>query len=170
MKRVAIIAIAAILGLIGGYQVVEACCGAYYPPSIDELSCEPGELWPPNHKYRDIMVTASVSPDPRDPSNPSVDWQVVSITSNQPDNAVGLGDGDTTNDCYVEVAYTTDPDTGQQFGLCKARAERCGETAELFGLGRTYTIVVRAWARGPFQTLMAERACEVVVPHDRGQS
>ncbi len=172
MKRLAmVIGAAAVLAFLGSYHVaeVEACCGAYYPPTINELSCDPDQLWPPNHKYRDIMVTANVTADPRDPSNPPVDWQVVSVSSNQPDNATGVGDGNTTNDCYVQTAYTTDPVSGQGFGMVRARAERCGNTAAQYGMGRTYTIVVRAWARGLFQTFVAERSCQVYVPHDRGR-
>lgn len=169
MKRALLITVLSVLGFLGSYQVAEACCGALYPPVIDDLTCEPGELWPPNHKYRDILVKATVTKDPRDPYNYSVDWSVVNIVSNQPDDAEGVGDGETTNDCYVETAFTTDPDTGEGLGICRARAERCGVTAAQYGLGRTYTIVVRAWARGPFQTLVSERSCEVVVPHDRGK-
>lgn len=168
MKRALIIAIAAVLGFFAAGEAVEACCGALYPPVITDLTCAPDMLWPPNHKYRDIMVTANVAKDSRDPYNYSVDWEVVSIGSNQPDNAPGSGDGNTTRDCYVEVGYTTDPDTGAGYGVCRARAERCGVTAAEFGVGRTYTVVVRAYARGAVQTLVSEQSCEVYVPHDRG--
>lgn len=168
MRRIIVIAAVAALGLLGAYDTAEACCGAYYEPVIENLSCDPGELWPPNHKYSDIMVTADVSPNPSEPfPNVTADWKVVSITSDQPDNAEGVGDGDTTNDCYVEVAYTNDPDTGDGYGIVRARAERCGETAEVLGRGRTYTILVQGWARGSAVTQTATASCEVYVPHDR---
>lgn len=166
MKKIIVIAIAAALGLLAAGEPAEACCGALLPPVIDNLKCSPDLLWPPNHKYRDIMVTADVTKDPNDPYDYEVDWAVVDMVSNQPDNAPGVGDGNTTRDCYVEVGYTTDPDTGKGYGVCRARAERCGDTAAQFGVGRTYTVVVRAWARGSEQTLVSERSCEVYVPHD----
>ncbi len=166
MKKVIIIAIAGVLGLVAASEPADACCGALYPPVIEELTCSPDLLWPPNHKYRDITVEATVVKDPRDPYAYAVDWEVVNIGSNQPDNAPGVGDGNTTRDCFVEVGFTTDPDTGKGYGVCRARAERCGDTAAQFGVGRTYTIVVRAYARGSEQTLVSERSCEVYVPHD----
>ncbi len=170
MKRIAfLIAIAIALGFVGVYYATEAeaCCGAYYDPVIQNLNCEPGELWPPNHKYRNIMVTADVSRDPSDRSDVTADWKVMTVTSDQPDDGDGIGDGETTNDCYVEVAYSNDPEIGG-YGMVKARAERCGETAAFLGRGRTYTIVVQAWARGRYVTRTATASCEVYVPHDKG--
>ncbi len=168
-RAILIIGIVTVAAFLGAdyFTEAEACCGAYFPPTINQLTCSPDTLWPPNHKMRSIRVTADVTADPRDPSTPPVDWQVVSVTSNQPDDAEGVGDGETTGDCFVQTPYTTDPN-GQGFGMVRARAERCGNTAAQFGLGRTYTIVVRAWARGRFQTLVSERSCEVLVPHNQG--
>jgi predicted extracellular nuclease len=88
------------------------------PPQFDTLSATPNLLWPPNHKYVDVAVTAVVS-DNFDP-NPSV--SLLGIRVNEPDN--GKGDGNTTNDVVI-VDDTT----------FKLRAERSGQ-----GSGRTYTL------------------------------
>lgn len=167
MKRAIIIAIVGALGFLAAGEPAEACCGPYYPPVISELTCSPDTLWPPNHKYRDIVVEATVTPDSRENPGTTADWEVVSITSDQPDDSEGVGDGETRRDCFVEVAYTTDPDTGKGYGMCRARAERCGVTAAAIGVGRTYTVVVRATSRYQGRTTVAERSCEVYVPHDR---
>jgi hypothetical protein len=83
-------------------------------------------LWPPNHKLVPITATVSVS----DRCAPSIAVQLVSITSNEPDN--GSGDGDTAGD--IQGASPGAFDTS--FAL---RAERSGN-----GSGRVYTIIYRA--------------------------
>jgi predicted extracellular nuclease len=102
--------------------VAEICADAS-PPSLT-VSVSPSVLWPPNHKYRDVTATVTVS-DSVDPS-PSV--VLVSATSNEPDNAPGGADGNTVND-VLRVDDT-------HFRL---RAERNEN-----GAGRTYTITYRA--------------------------
>lgn len=83
-------------------------------------------LWPANHKLVPITATVTVS----DRCDSSVVLQLVSVSSNEPDN--GSGDGDTAGD-ITGVSLGT-ADTG--FAL---RAERSGN-----GAGRVYTIVFRA--------------------------
>jgi len=103
--------------------LVAQFCADASPPSLS-VSASPSVLWPPNHKYVTVNATIDTS-DSGDPS-PSVD--LVSITSNEPDNAPGGGDGNTTNDVVI-----VDQDT------FRLRAERNGN-----GTGRIYTITSRA--------------------------
>jgi hypothetical protein len=89
-------------------------------PTFDELSVSPDMLWPPNHKYVDVTATVMVS-DNFD-TNPTV--TLVSVTSNEPDNAPGMDDGNTTNDIVIVDDFNF-----------KLRAERSDT-----GTGRLYTI------------------------------
>lgn len=82
-------------------------------------------LWPPDHRLVPIAARVSVA----DRCDPLVSFQLVSITSNEPDN--GLGDGDTPGDIQGAEPGTADT----RFSL---RAERSG-----LGSGRVYTIVYR---------------------------
>lgn len=94
------------------------CTDATAPSATVEVT--PDMLWPPNHKYRTVEATVTASDD-RDPA-PTV--TLVSVTSNEPDDAPGGADGNTTNDIVI-----VDDDT------FRLRAER-SET----GTGRVYTI------------------------------
>jgi hypothetical protein len=95
------------------------------PPTITSVVANPKEIiWPPNHKLIPITIVVTDS-DLVDP-NPHVN--IVSITSDQPDNCF-CGDGDTSGD---EV-FTTDGNMNIQL-----RAERTG------GIDRHYTITVAA--------------------------
>jgi predicted extracellular nuclease len=86
------------------------------------VSVSPNMLWPPNHKYVTVQATVTA----RDNYDPSPTVELVSVTSNEPDD--GLGDGDTADDIVI-----TDSDTFQ------LRAERSGT-----GTGRVYTVTYRA--------------------------
>jgi uncharacterized protein len=92
-------------------------------PALD-VSVTPDRLWPPNHMHVTVEATA-VAEDNFDPT-PQV--ELVSVTSNEPDNAPGAGDGNTTRDVVV-----VDDDT------FRLRAER-----DENGTGRTYTVTYRA--------------------------
>ena len=92
------------------------------------LQLTPSELWPPNHKMVDITATV-VAEDLCDP-HPSI--VLTSIVSDEPDDAVGNGDGNTIGD--IQQAAIGVPDF--HFRL---RAERAGS-----GDGRVYTVTYTA--------------------------
>ena len=112
------------------------------PPSIDAISASPDMIWPPNHKM--VPVTISVSVFDNCDTNPTS--QIISITSNEPEN--GLGDGDTAPDWEITGDLTA-----------SLRAERAGK-----GSGRVYTITVRCTDHAGNS---ADREVTVTVPHDQ---
>jgi len=85
-----------------------------------EASVTPESLWPPNHKYRTVEATV-VAEDDWD-SDPEV--ELVSVTSNEADDAPGGSDGNTSDDAVI-----VDDDTA------RLRAER-----DENGSGRVYTL------------------------------
>ncbi len=121
-------------------QVADLCVDAT-PPTITG-TVTPNVLWPPNHKYVTVSSTVTVT----DNADPNPTLTLVSVTSDEPDDATG--DGHTINDVVI-IDDTT-------FNL---RAERRGN-----GDGRIYLI-----------TYMASDACgntatastPVYVPHDK---
>jgi len=102
-------------------------------------------LWPPNHKMVEVCADI-VATDNCDP-NPVV--KLVSITSSEPDNAIG--DGNTVGDIQ-------DADLGTRDTCFDLRSERAG-----VGDGRTYTIVYSA---EDFSHNIAYNTTTVCVPHD----
>jgi len=113
------------------------------PPEI-MISVDPDDLWPPNHKYIEVIAVVTV----QDACDPSPTMAFVSITSNEPDNARGIGDGNTVDDILIIDDFT--------FML---RAERGGN-----GSGRTYTITYEATdASGN----TAQASATVTVKHNR---
>ena len=112
------------------------------------VSVKPAVLWPANHKM--VRITASIQVS--DPCDDSPTVELVSITSNEPDN--GTGDGNTKND--IKGAKIGKKD--RKFSL---RAERTGKES-----GRIYTIHYRATdASGN----VANSTAEVIVSHDKGK-
>jgi streptogramin lyase len=93
------------------------------PPDLT-VSMAPDLLWPPNHKYFNVQATVVATDDSG--IDPTV--ELVSATSNEPDNMPGEADGNTTNDVVKVDDYT--------FQLRAERNER--------GTGRIYTITYRA--------------------------
>jgi predicted extracellular nuclease len=89
-----------------------------------EVSVMPDELWPPNHKYRTVEATVTAADD----KDPAVTIDLVSVVSNEPDDAPGKHDGNTKNDVVI-----VDDDT------FRLRAERSS-----LGTGRVYTVTYRA--------------------------
>jgi predicted extracellular nuclease len=95
--------------------VIVGVCETTAP--VVEVTATPDTLWPPDHRYRDVTASVSVTD-----ADPSADVELVSVTSNEPDN--GEEDGDTINDVVIVDDFHF-----------KLRAERSG-----VGTGRIYTI------------------------------
>ncbi|CAL94101.1 ExeM/NucH family extracellular endonuclease [Azoarcus olearius] len=113
-------------------------------PPLLQLSATPPVLWPANHGYVDVKVSATVS-DNRDPA-PQV--KLLSVRSSEPDQ--GTGDGDTANDIVVLDPY--------RFRL---RAERAGH-----GSGRIYTLTYEA---RDYAGNTRTATTTVTVPHSAAQ-
>ena len=115
------------------------------PPTIT-VQLTPAELWPPNHKMADVTATV-VAQDLCDP-HPSI--VLTSIVSDEPDDALGNGDGNTTDDIQQAAIGTSD------FNF-RLRAERAGS-----GDGRVYTVTYTATDACGLSTAAA---ANVLVPH-----
>ena len=96
--------------------VIVGVCETTAP--VVEVTATPNTLWPPDHKYRDVRASVSVTD-----ADPNADVELVSVTSNEPDN--GEDDGNTVNDIVIVDDFHF-----------KLRAERSG-----VGTGRVYTII-----------------------------
>jgi hypothetical protein len=118
------------------------------PPDIS-VTVSPDMLWPPNHKMVDIVATVTVS----DICDAAPTVVLTSVTSDEPDNAKGNGDGNTVDDIQGTEIGTED----YEFQL---RAERAGK-----GDGRVYTIT---YAVTDASGNSANASATVAVPHDMG--
>ena len=94
--------------------------------SAPNLSCaaSPQVLWPPNHQ----LVPITVAVDVDDASSGSAGFTLMAVTSSEPDDALGDGDGTTTGDIQGFDVGSADP-------AGSLRAERAGT-----GPGRIYTL------------------------------
>ncbi len=129
------------VGVDNFHLIADACDNDTVGPELT-IALSRDVLWPPNHKL--VEVCAEVSAVDNCDADPVI--ELVSVTSNEPDN--GTGDGDTTGD--IEILA----------GNCfKLRSERAGN-----GDGRKYTITYKATDASGNETLA--EAC-VIVPHDR---
>jgi hypothetical protein len=117
------------------------------PPEISS-SLDPIELWPPNHRMVDVNATV-VATDIC--SIPMV--TLFSVESDEPDNAQGAGDGNTTNDIQEAEVGTEDYEY-------KLRAERNGS-----GDGRDYIAIYKATDPSGNETAASSISH---VPHDKG--
>lgn len=119
-------------------------------PPIITVSA-PIDLWPPNHKYVTVNIEQCITAVTDDCAGSiSVsDVEITSVSSDEPDDVLGNGDGNTVND----IVIASD---------CKSvqlRAERQGA-----GNGRVYTInVMVSDPSGNIGTAV----CKVTVPHSR---
>ena len=90
---------------------------------------DPISLWPPNHKYRAVTMSQMVqSASDAEDGNLTNSVVIEKVTSDEPDNAPGGGDGNTSNDIVIA-------------GYCKSvqlRSER-DETKN----GRVYSVTLR---------------------------
>jgi hypothetical protein len=112
------------------------------PPDCRGAQASPGQLWPPNHGFRDVAITGVTDPD-GDP----VGVSVVGVWADEPVDVQGGGDGNTCPDA--------------ELAPLRVRAERQGG-----GNGRVYHIRFRAEdGRGG----TCEGTVRVCVPHDQGQ-
>jgi len=121
------------------------------PPQAT-ISVSPSVLWPPNHRMVDIVVvvTSSDACTPLSGKEPTI--VLMSVSSNEPDDANGVGDGNTTNDIQGADLGTAD------YSLA-LRAERDGT-----GRGRVYSLVYKITdSAGNVSFATAE----VLVPHDQ---
>jgi len=119
-------------------------------PPVLQVTPNPAQLWPPNHKLRNVSVAVTVS-DQCD-SAEDIDVILYAISSSEPDN--GRGDGNTTGDIQNAQVGTDD----RAFDL---RAERSGG-----GSGRIYMATYRATdLSGNF----TDGVATIEVPHDQGK-
>ena len=140
------------------------------PMNVGDVAVDPGNdqivfhgattLWPPNHKYRTVSITADG--DSAD-ENTSL---TTSVVSDQPAN--GIGDGNTENDASPANATAADADDGQADGDATTEHQLRAERAGPIKAGRTYEITATAsFDNG------ADSCTEIFVvhvPHDMGRS
>ncbi len=95
------------------------------PPVL--IAAEPRELWPPNHKYIEVTVDECVASaeDDRDGPIDIARVNIDSVSSDEPENEKGVGDGDTCHDILFS----------DNCRMVLLRSERQGG-----GNGRVYTI------------------------------
>jgi hypothetical protein len=121
-------------------------------PGVVNVAIEPPRLWPPNHRMVDVHATVTLLGGcPAACSTPPV-IALASVSSDEPDDADGAGDGHTVNDIQGAAVGSADFDL-------KLRAER-----DESGDGRRY--LVSYTATDCFGVTTAGTAV-VVVPHDQ---
>ncbi len=124
-------------------------------------------LWPPKHGLVPVALIVTATDECAEPGE--ILPITVRVSSSEPDNANGVGDGNTTGDVNGQDGYTApvdvtsvfdyDASTDRWTGTVLLRAERDGT-----GTGRKYTLDVLAMdSHGN----PAATSCCVVVPHDR---
>jgi len=99
----------------------------------------------PNHQYVTVAPTECVRP--ASPNSGPVTVEVISVRSDEPEDARGGGDGSTDDDIIIQCPYTV-----------QLRAEREGGSD-----GRVYTITYAVTDL----TGTKRVDCKVYVPHDQ---
>jgi len=95
------------------------------PPVINSIVMDPACLWAPNHKYVFYEMGTHILVDAWDNCDPDPVAAPGNCVSDEPDNATGIGDGNTVRDCIIDG------------NLILARSERAGTMD-----GRIYTVEV----------------------------
>ncbi len=111
-------------------------------------------LWPPNGKYETVQLSsciAQIVDNCGGTLSVNTSASITSVTSDEPEDAVGNGDGNTKNDIVIVNATSV-----------QVRKERAGGAN-----GRVYTVYYEVVdGSGNY----SEGSCEVSVPHNQGGS
>jgi hypothetical protein len=138
-----------------------------YPPEV-ECTTDVAALWPPNHEMVHVSVYVLATDTVTTPQN--LILLSVVVSSDEPDNADGVGDGDTTGDvdgadgssAPVDVTLNFggyDPLVEGFVGTIQLRRERDGN-----GDGRAYTIEATVLNS---VGVPESSSCCVIVPHSQ---
>jgi hypothetical protein len=129
----------------------------------------PTVLWPPNHKYRTVTITASDSSTEAVTEATDPDYVTLATTATSNQAELGNGSGHTLNDTSPAMASTSGTETATQ--AIQLRGERDG--VDPTKSGRTYTINAMATFDGSSGMANSMEHCSatftVTVPHDMGQ-
>jgi len=117
-------------------------------PPVIVATASPARLWPPNHHMVDVTVMITTV----DLCGPS-GFTLLSVSSDEPDDAPGGGDGGTTGD--IQGA---EPGTADTSFLLRAERDRSGD-------GRVYSILYQA---ADVTGNTSQQTVFVTVPHDEG--
>jgi len=122
----------------------------------------PTVLWPPNHKYRTVTITATDVDGLVDPGD-GVTLNTTA-TSDQPDVGLGSGGPKHANDATPATQTTMGTEVVTQ--TVQLRGERAGKLKS----GRTYTLTTTAMFDNPGSANMDQchATFTVTVPHDMG--
>ena len=140
------------------------------PPEV-MVTTDVAALWPPKHDMRAVTCVITTSDVCENP-DPTIIPLIVTVRSDEPDNATGVGDGNTAGDVNGQDGHASPVDVTSLFSFdagvgangawvatLQLRAERDG-TAD----GRAYVVDVLAF--DSFGN-MVTTSCVIVVPHDR---
>ncbi|MEW6087983.1 MAG: hypothetical protein AB1498_06715 [bacterium] len=124
-------------------------------PPVLNLTVTPTVLWPPNHEMVEITPEITVS----DNYDRFPEIKILSVESNEPDDAFGEGDGHTTQD--IQITKVWDNVKRKEIEKIFLRAEREGK-----GNGRIYTIT---YVATDFSGNSSTVSVRVTVAHDIGE-